>query len=88
MNDPVLLMAAPDATEEDIALIMESFGLDQHLLVQYVYYLKELSRGNFGYSFLWNRPVLGRLIDRMQATLLLIFTGFIVGFTKHFPGDP
>ncbi|MEE9517509.1 MAG: hypothetical protein V3V52_10410 [Candidatus Adiutricales bacterium] len=53
-----------------------------------MYYLKELFRGNFGYSFLWNRPVLGLLIDRMQATLLLIFTGFIVGFTTHFPGDP
>ena len=88
MNDPVLMMAAPDATEEDIALITESFGLDQHLLVQHVYYLKELSRGNFGYSFLWNRPVLGLLIDRMQATLLLSFTGFIVGFITHLPGDP
>jgi peptide/nickel transport system permease protein len=85
VNDPVLLMAAPDATKEDIQVIRQAFGLDKPVTIQYFCYLKELTKLNFGYSFFWNRPVLGLMLERIRATLLLSLTGLVVGFITHFP---
>ena len=85
VNDPVLLMASPDATDEDIAFIRMSFGLDKNIFVQYLLALKEMLRGNFGYSFFWNRPVIDLILERLKATLILTTTSFTVGLVSHFP---
>ena len=70
-NDPAILLAGPDAEEEDIQDIRDSFGLDKPILVQLGYYFKEVIKGNFGYSYNWDQPALGLVLSRVPATFQL-----------------
>ncbi len=70
-NDPAIIMAGPDAVEEDIQDIRKSFGLDKPIPVQLVYYFKEVIKGNFGYSYYWDQPALSLVLSRVPATLQL-----------------
>ena len=71
VNDPSILMAGPDATQEDILEIRRLYGLDQHMLVQLGYFFKELIKGNFGRSYYWDQPVLNLVLSRIPATFQL-----------------
>ena len=44
-GDPVRLMLGPRAGQEAIAFVRARYGLDQPLLVQYLYYLLNALRG-------------------------------------------
>lgn len=70
-NDPAIIMAGPDAVEEDIQDIRKSFGLDKPIPVQLLYYFKEVIKGNFGYSYYWDQPALSLVLSRVPATLQL-----------------
>ena len=70
-NDPALLMADPDATEEEIVEIREMYGLDKPVVIQLGYFFKELAKGNFGYSYNWDQPALELVIERLPATIKL-----------------
>ena len=70
-NDPALLMADPDATEEEIVEIRQLYGLDKPVVIQLGYFFKELAKGNFGYSYFWDQPVLELVMERLPATIKL-----------------
>lgn len=65
-------------TPEQRAAILERAGLDQPLPVQFLRYLGQLLRGNLGYSYQENRPVLDILLQRLPWTLLLTGTALIL----------
>ena len=57
-------------TDEQIARMRASYGLDQPMYVQYFKWISGiLFRGDFGYSFEWSRPVSELIWERMGATL-------------------
>jgi peptide/nickel transport system permease protein len=66
---------------EVIAQTRRTFGLDQPLPVQYVRYLGNLARGNWGMSFSQHRPVLDVFRDALPNTLLLACAALLVDFT-------
>jgi peptide/nickel transport system permease protein len=59
---------------EYVARIRAEFGLDKPLLEQYYVYITNVLHGNFGYSWVFKRPVIDIIIDRLPATLLLMFS--------------
>jgi len=67
-GDPVLSFVTPNMHAEDIERIRHNLGLDQPAYIQYLIWLKELVRGNFGYSLVNHQPVLGQIMDRLPAT--------------------
>ncbi len=67
-GDPARNAAGPDASDEDIAMIRENYGLDRPLLAQYGLYLANLARGDWGESFRSRRPVLDEIARRLPAT--------------------
>ena len=69
-----LLMADPFATAADIEKKRHELGLDQPVAVQYLLWLKELLRGNFGISYRTYGSVLELVSSRIGPTLIL--TGF------------
>jgi peptide/nickel transport system permease protein len=79
-NDPAIMMAGPNATQEDIQAIRQTFGLDKPILVQLGYYLREVVQGNFGYSYHWQEPAMGLVLSRIPATLLLSVVAMIIGW--------
>lgn len=77
-GDPALAIASPNMTEETRAALLQQYGLDKPLFVQYVIYLGQLLQGNFGTSFTQSVPVMNVLMQRLPWTLLLTFTALII----------
>ena len=53
-------------------------GLDQPILTQYIYYLKNVATGNMGVSFHYGEPVVRILLNRLPNTILLFTTSIIL----------
>lgn len=62
------------ADEEILARIRTDYGLDEPFLVQLATYMGKVMRLDLGYSFYYNQPVLQLILQRLPATLLLVFT--------------
>jgi peptide/nickel transport system permease protein len=77
-GDPVSRMVDPDLTPEDAEHLISQLGLDQPIGVQYVYYLKNFFKGNFGESFNYGQPVVEIILDRLPNTILLFTTAIIL----------
>jgi glutathione transport system permease protein len=70
-GDPAVLIAGIDATENDVAVVRESLGLNRPLLVQYGEFLARVALGDFGQSFRTGRPVLEEIGFRYWNTIIL-----------------
>ena len=80
-GDPVMLMAPPMATLEDMEVIRKHLGLDKSLPEQYWVFLKNISRGDFGES-IRNRQDVTKLIgDRLPNTITLGLSSIILGIS-------
>ena len=65
-GDPIQALVGDfPAPEEYVRKVREEFGLDRPLIEQYVRYVGNLARGEFGYSFVQRRPVLTREVERL-----------------------
>ena len=71
-SDPVSLMVSPQMTPEAQQAMIEAYGLDQPLLVQYGKFLVQLFQGNLGTSFSKHIPVTEYLLQRLPWTLMLL----------------
>jgi peptide/nickel transport system permease protein len=76
--DPVAIMLPPDAMPQDAEKLTKKFGLDKPLTVQYVNFLKNAVRGDFGQSFRYDEPALKVLIERFPATVHLGLFAFLM----------
>ena len=77
-GDPALaILSADDAayTEDELRLLRIELGTDRPLVIQYVGWIGELARGDFGTSFWWGGPVIDRLGERIPVTIELAFLG-------------
>jgi len=79
-GDPVLRFVNPNMSPETQEQIRVNLGLDQPIPVRYVRWLGALARGDLGYSFNLNRPVLDIIKELLPNTLLLSFTAIGVAF--------
>src|SRR3990172_4432169 len=74
------LLADPRTTEAMRAAERARYGLDQPIAVQYVRFLGNVARGDFGVSFTYRRPVLAVMVEHVPRTLALMGVALIVGF--------
>ncbi len=62
------------------------YGLDKPLYVQYFKWIGNIvTKLDFGYSFLWNRPVNDILLSRMGTTFFIAFLAFLVSWGLAIP---
>ncbi len=73
-GDPLSTLADPLMTEEEVEILKAQFGLDQPLHRQFLLYLWNFIRGEFGTSFHYRQPVVQILADRLPKTALLFTT--------------
>jgi peptide/nickel transport system permease protein len=66
-------LAASGETVDDamLAAMRQRYGLDQPLIIQYWDWISGVVRGDFGYSFQWQQPVVNLIGERMGLTLVL-----------------
>jgi peptide/nickel transport system permease protein len=70
-GDPALVLAGPDATEQQVAAIRAQYGLDRSLPVQYLSYVGNLLRLDFGHSLADGSPALRKVLIAYPTSLLL-----------------
>ena len=64
-------------TPEEKDLAREKLGLNDAIYVQYIKWLKEAFKGNFGISFKYKQDVRSVISGRITNTLILGCIGFI-----------
>ena len=70
-GDPIYLLAGDGGSPAYYAEMRARYGLDRSLGEQFIRYLTAIGRGDFGHSFMYQRPVAGLLADHLLASLLL-----------------
>ncbi len=82
-GDPARLIAGQFATEEQVQQIREEYNLDKPIPVQYLLYLRDTLRGDFGISMHTRRPVMEDIKKFYPATIELaavsIFLVIVIG---------
>ena len=71
-GDPAQVALGLYATPELVAELRVQWGLDRPLFVQYFIFLKELLRGDLGYSYFYGEPALTLVLDRLVPELFLV----------------
>ena len=77
-GDPCKAILGEKATVEVCERFIREKGLDKPIPVQFGIYLTELSKGDFGDSIRFHRPVMQILIERLPTTIELGFLGLLI----------
>lgn len=77
-GDPADAMAGQRVSDEQRRAIVERYGFDRPLLVQYGTYLFNVMRGDLGLSYDSHRPVLEIILERFPYTVRLAVSAMIV----------
>lgn len=70
-GDQAMVALGPDATPEQIDALRHSMGLDLPVWQQYLTYLLNVVRLDFGDSYRYNQPAMEAVLDRFPATVVL-----------------
>lgn len=84
-GDPVILMASPDATREEVEELRRILGFDRPWYEQYWDFASKAARGDFGTSLRQGQPVFSLIMDRLPATLKLAGAAFLISVTVSIP---
>lgn len=79
-GDPLSMYIDSGMSAEAQEVLMKQFGLDKPLGEQYVAFLGNLARGNFGLSFQYNKPALTVIGERFWATAVLMTSSLGIAF--------
>ena len=85
IGDPVVLLLPPDATRADYELLRRELGLDRPLHLQYLIFLGNAVRGNFGISFIFNKPSLPLVMEYLPATIELTVASMLIAVVFAVP---
>ena len=84
-GEPAALLLGPTATPEQIAALTTQLGYDDALGVQYVHYLIDAVRLDFGDSHRLHVPAMTAALARLPATMTLAISAMIVTIGVGFP---
>ena len=85
IGDPLEILLPADASMAERAQVAESLNLDDPLPVQYVRFVVDALQGDFGRSFVYNRPAAEVIFERLPATLELTVTALLLSLVIGMP---
>ena len=77
-GDPAEIMLGSQASQEDVARLRADLGLDEPLPLQYARWMAHVLQGDLGRSIRLRQPVLGEVLIRFRATLILATTALLL----------
>ncbi|UWU25416.1 ABC transporter permease (plasmid) [Rhizobium sp. CB3060] len=80
-GDPAAMIAGRSASEEMIAGIRETLGLNDPMPVQFIRWVRDMLSGDFGTSIFAGRPVLELISQRLEPTVSLSILTMIFAVT-------
>lgn len=84
-GDTAEYFAGPAATKEAIQEVRVKLGLDKPKYEQFVRYVGDLSRGDFGQSLTTGQPVIKDIASRLPASAELTLAGLLVSILIAIP---
>lgn len=84
-GDPTYLFVSERATDEEVAVVRRALGFDRPLHVQYLSYVANLVRGDFGQSLSYRQPALDLVLSAFPATVELAVFAFTLAVTLAVP---
>lgn len=84
-GDPTFMMVPLDATDEQIAQARRILGLDESHLVQYWRFVSNIAQGDFGRSFVFRQPAMTLILERLPATLEIVFLAMALALLVAIP---
>ena len=63
----------------------QKWGLDKPIYMQYVIWLKNMATGDFGNSFVDNRPVLEKIVERFPVSLPISLAAILISYLVAIP---
>lgn len=85
IGDPVEMLVPPDADQIEKARAIAVLGLDQPLWKQYLTFVANAVRGDFGNSFVFDIPALQLIVQRLPATLELAVFAVLLSVVLGIP---
>ena len=85
VGDPVEILISPDADQIERDRARVALGLDKPGWVQYLLFLKNAVSGDLGKSFVYGRPALEVICERMPATLELATVAMLISIFVGIP---
>jgi len=84
-GDPTYLFVSERASQEEIEATRRALGFDRPLHEQYLSFVGDLARGDFGQSLSYRQPAMGIVLDALPATIELTFFAMMVALLLAIP---
>jgi ABC-type dipeptide/oligopeptide/nickel transport system permease component len=84
-GDPAASMLPGDASVDELRDLRHALGLDRSVPAQYVAFLRDAVRGDFGESIRHQQPAFGLVLERLPATLELAFAALVLAVVVALP---
>jgi peptide/nickel transport system permease protein len=84
-GDPTALFVNERASKEEFERVRHLLGFDRPLPEQYISYVLNLLRGDFGNSLKFDSPSLPLVMERLPATLELTFSAMLISTLLAIP---
>ena len=86
-GDPASIQGVEDPKAAQVLAekIRKQYHLDKSLPEQYGMWLADVARGDFGNSYQDGRPVVGKIVDRLPATVSLAGLSILLGLSLAIP---
>ncbi len=85
VGDPVQVMLPLEATLEQRAAFEKQLGLDRPIPIQFIDFLGDIARLDFGDSLWQHRPAMEIVFEKLPLTLVLVFIGIGLAFVLSIP---
>jgi peptide/nickel transport system permease protein len=85
IGDPIDILVNPVADEIERARAAAALGLDKPIVEQYGVFLKGAVTGELGTSFVFGRPAMEVILERMPATMELAFLAMVIAVSIGVP---
>ena len=84
-GDPALVIAGIDSSQSDIDAIRTKLGTDKPIFTQYVQWVWDVLRFDFGDSMISGQPVTRLILERFPLTLSLALLGIVISIVIAIP---
>ena len=85
IGDPVNMLVSPKAPPEVREQVREELGLNRPILEQYVSFVTNAVKGDFGKSYIYKVDVLSLIAQRVPATLELVVVSVVLALVISIP---
>jgi len=85
VGDPIEMLVSPQADQAEMARARTALGLDKPMWMQYGLFLRNAVTGDLGLSFVYGRPAIDVILERMPATLELAVVAMVISIVIGVP---